>query len=446
MNNLFDSFQPVNLEQWSNQLVKDLKGQSEELLNRVDAIEGFAFTTYQHQENVQAQPVIAWEDKYSRGLQRESNFFYNVKNIIVETASEANKSALFALNNGANSLRFENISNIDLVQLFANIQLDVIQVRLVEPSFDQVEWIVKTYSSLLGTAIIIEIDPLLNTKNIEHYFPLLKEKQFPLFCINAYGVQQVGATIIQEITFSLTLAHDVICQLLEKGMSIDEAAACVHFNIGIGPKYFHEIAKVRTLRMLWTRIIEEYTPKSQCSKNILIFGLTGFINKSLKDPHTNLLRQTTEVASLIIGGCNALCCQAHDFYNGNEQSVLAARMALNIPNVLLEESYFDKVIDPYAGSYAVEAICNTIADKSWKAFSILNDNGGLLDNQKEIKEFTAQLLSVQEQRIQAYKEGTIKMIGINTFSNPENISANWKSTGSYLGIENLVYERIEEIK
>ncbi len=443
MNNLFDSFQSVDLAQWEAQLFKDLKGQSEDLLKRVDPIEGLTFTTYQHPQSKGAQSAQAFSDKYARGLQRETNTYFNVRNIFVTSEKEANEEALLALNNGANALRFENVETKDLTLLLKDVQLAYIQIRIVEPTIEQIEWITKEYSSLLGTALLIEIDPVQRPEIVQQLFPVLKEKQFPVFCSNGYALHQLGASLVQEITFSLSVAHDAVCSLMEQGFTIDQAVACIHFSTSAGSKYFYEIAKVRTLRMLWTRIVERYSPESPCSKNSVILGLTGFVNKSLKDPHTNLLRQTTEVSSLILGGADSICCVAHDTFNRNGASVLAKRMALNIPNIVLEESYFDKVIDPYAGSYAVEAITNEMATQAWDQFTALNEEGGF-HNKESISLFIEEVLSKRQARINAYLEGNIKFIGINSFPNPDQQETCWDSPGNYLGIDYLVYESIED--
>lgn len=442
MNNLFDSFSPQSLSQWQQQLTKDLKGQSEDLLKRHDAIEEVDYTTYQHAESPLASPHSVWSEKYARGLQKESNSFFNVKTIEVKDAKEANLVAINALNSGANSIRFVLQNDVEISVLLDNIQLEVIQTRLVNPSVQLVQTIASNYSTLLGSNLLIEWDALQIATYYDAIQPILDKKQFPAFIANGYAVQQVGANTSQEVAFILTAAHDALCFLMEKGMTVDQAAACIHLQVGAGQKYFFEIAKTRVLRMLWSKIIEAYHPVSECSKNITILGLTGFINKSIKDPHTNLLRQTTEVSSLILGGADAISCQPHDLYSTSGSSVLANRMALNIPNILVEESYFDKVIDPYAGSYAVEYLSNTIADKAWGMFSQFNASNGF-SNEANVETFRNLLIEKANLRKQLFTEGKAKFIGVNTFPNPEKVDGKWLSTGSYLGLEFLVYERVE---
>ncbi len=442
MNNLFDSFSSQTLNQWQEQLVKDLKGQSEELLSRNNVIEEIAFTTYLHTENEHAKASSVWLDKYARGLQKESNLILNVKNISILSDKDANTQALQALNSGANAIRFENCSRSTISTLLQDIQLDVIQTRFVNPSTEQVDELVKNYNPLLGSNIIVEWDIFEKKDDLDQIISLVKHKQFPLFVSNGYAVQQIGANTSQEVAFILTTAHDTLCALMNKGLTIDEAAACIHFNVGVGNQYFFEIAKTRVVRMLWSKIVEQYTPASDCSKNIQILGSTGFINKSLKDPYTNLLRQTTEVASLMLGGVDAICCLPYDTFTSTEKTILASRMALNIPNILIEESYFDKVIDPYAGSYAVEYLCNQIAEKAWQQFVSYNETDGFF-NTINLSHFKKVVEDKQILRKALFLEGKTKFIGINSFPNPEVIDNKWIATGRYLDMDYLVLERIE---
>ena len=164
---------------------------------------------------------------------------------------------------------------------------------------------------------------------------------------------------------------------MDRGLTIDEAAACLHFNVGVGSNYFYEIAKIRAIRILWSKIIETYGVSHACSYNTRITGIVGFTNKSLKDPYTNLLRQTTEAMSLAFAGVHAICVLPYDQASEKGATSLSTRMAVNIPLILQEESYLDKVIDPLSGSYTIEYLTNEIAEKAWNSFQEIENEGGI---------------------------------------------------------------------
>lgn len=442
MSRLFEEFTKPTYTDWVNQLQKDLKGQSEELIQRKDEIEELHFNSYQHQDSENTHSNIAFQNPYIRGTYSTSNKWENLGTIVVEKEAEANKKALNLLNSGATSLRF--IIKNDTVDW--TILTNEIQLQYIETTFKI------SNSGLYFSAL----DHFKNEEISTVFFELelndiagsewpqlsqsLKENQRYALIVNGYSVQQCGATTWQEIAYSLSVAHEYTVQLTENGLSIDEAAACIHFNVGAGATYFYEIAKIRALRLLWARIIEEYQPEHNCSYNTRLTGITGFTNKSLKDPHTNLLRQTTEAMSLAFSGVNAICVQPYDAHSAKGATKLSTRMAVNIPLVLQEESYLDKVIDPLGGSYVLEYLTNEIADKAWSLFQQVENSGGI-SNQEAIDLITSAIKNKAEIRKQRIAEKTDSIIGINIFPNPASEDNEWLPFEKYLGMEHLNLEQ-----
>ena len=119
---------------------------------------------------------------------------------------------------------------------------------------------------------------------------------------------------------------------------------------------------------LWSNVIAAYSPQHRCSHNVTVHAFITHMNKSVKDPYTNLLRQTTEVMSAVNGGINSVCVLPYDLYTSKGASELAQRMALNMTNILKEESYFDMVCDALGGSYSLENVQDILTDSAWKTF------------------------------------------------------------------------------
>ena len=142
---------------------------------------------------------------------------------------------------------------------------------------------------------------------------------------------------------------------MKQGLSIDQAAACVHFYFGISNNYFVESTKFKVFKALWTQIVSAYKPKNYCSNNVMITAVTGFVNKSLKDPYTNLLRQTTEAMSAINGGIDHLIILPYDLNSTNGSTDLSERMALNL-SLIKRRKLLDSVISPTNGAYVENAI------------------------------------------------------------------------------------------
>jgi methylmalonyl-CoA mutase len=110
-----------------------------------------------------------------------------------------------------------------------------------------------------------------------------------------------------------------------------------------------------------------------------IHSVTAVWNMTLYDPYVNMLRSTTEAMSAILGGTDSLTVEPFD-KAFRKPGVFSERIARNQQLILREESYFDKVADPGAGSYYIENLTKLIADKTWKIFTSFEENGGFLAN------------------------------------------------------------------
>ena len=164
------------------------------------------------------------------------------------------------------------------------------------------------------------------------------------------------------------------------------------------------------------------------------------MNKSLKDPHTNLLRQTTEAMSAIAAGIETIVVLPYDAESINGTSILAERMALNISLILKEESYFDAVIDPLGGSYALEDLTEQIGAKSWDLFQKLESLGGI-SSKKTIHYLRSEINTKSEIRKNQIANSHKTLIGINRFLNPLPEKNEFLIQDDYLGMSKIIFER-----
>lgn len=439
MSKLFEEFAKPTYSDWVSQLQKDLKGQSEELIQRNDEIEDLTFNSYQHQDSENTISNSGFDNQYVRKTFATDNRWENLATIIVKNESEANKEALNLLNLGATALRFElTKETIDWKVLTNEIQLQYIETTFCINNVAHYFSALAQFNDNESKTVFFELE----CNQIEDWEKLaqsLKENQRYTLVANGYNLQQCGATTWQEVSYALAQGHEYLTALVNCGLTVDEAVACIHFNVGAGANYFYEIAKIRSLRLLWARIVEEYQPEHACSYNLRITGLTGFTNKSLKDPHTNLLRQTTEAMSLTFSGVNAVCVQPYDAYSTKGATTLSTRMAVNIPLILQEESYLDKVIDPLGGSYTVEYLTNQIADKAWGLFQKIEALGGISTTEavQLVSSTVSEKAKLRRQRI---ADKADSLIGINIFPNPVNEENEWLPFEEYLGMKQLNLE------
>jgi methylmalonyl-CoA mutase len=441
---LKENFPPLSIEKWLERLKKDLKSEDLHELNFYDEIEGIQITSYGHQELISSPTISPGQFPYTRGLVTESNKWKNGFFISVSDAVEANKKALEMLMNGVDALIFElDRTDIDLNILLNNIGLEHIHTTFIPKNLDQLRIIlngpVKIAKQHISVAIDLIEDSEFNTGQLE-LIQLLKENQLPVFLADGFKIQQCGANISQELAFILSCANEYLILLLNEGLSVDEAVACIHFKIGIGSIYFQEIAKIRALRFLWSNIVKQYKPEHSCSYNCRITAQTGSMNKSAVDPNTNLLRQTTEAMSALIGGVDQLIVMPFDAESKKGTSALAERMGVNISLILKEESYLHKVIDPAGGSYAIEDLTIKFSKKAWALFQSMDDNGGIFD--KDCKDqFILEVKAIAEKRIQQIRSKGKTLIGVNKFQNPVPENNEFGNYGKYMGINMINFER-----
>jgi methylmalonyl-CoA mutase len=195
--------------------------------------------------------------------------------------------------------------------------------------------------------------------------------------ITAHGAQfgRQGATSVQETAFTLSLAVYYIEQLAARGFPLDTILRDMQLTVSTGTHYFMEIARLRALRWLWAGIVKAYGGAPEMAAFLRIHAVTASWYQTAFDPHSNLLRATTEAMSAIIGGCDSLSIAPFDiaYKAGNPFS---ERIAGNIPLILRHEAYLDQVLDPAGGSYYVESLTQQLAENAWRLFQETEARGG----------------------------------------------------------------------
>lgn len=423
MNDLFSSFQASSKEEWIALLKKELKGESIDALNKINRVEEIAFPSYFHREDQQSSFSDPGLAPYTRGIQSKNNDWTIATTFCMGDLKQTNREIIAALMAGTDHLVLEatNTSEIDFHELLNEVGLSFIHTTFRAKTKEQVNEFLIFVKEAPALVEYANNDELLKTD-----LPAYQDKNpnLKLFHVDAFAVQQAGGTTWQELSIALAEGHELLVKQIEKGVDCDTAAAAIHFTFGIGSKYFFELAKIRAFRTCWAQIVSAYGPKHTCSLAATITARTGFLNTSLKDPYTNLLRQTTEAMSVVLGGIQHLNIQPYDWYSSNSNTPFTRRMATNISLLLKEESYLQIVLDPAGGSYALDALTETIAERAWSSFQWIERNG-TISNPEVRKMLSTEIEEKASMRIAEIKDKTEKRIGINIFPNPEQVTNNW---------------------
>ncbi len=399
---LFSDFSPVSTEQWIEKATADLKGADFEKKLVWRTNEGFSVKPFYRKEDLEGlktTDALPGEFPYLRGT-RKNNVWMVRQDIAVDDAKEANRKALDILMKGVDSIGF-SVKAKDLSGEYIETLLDGIMAESVELNFSTcqghtvelarllVAYFQKKGCNLEALRGSVNYDPmnkmLKKGKDLSAFAATAKElvetlrplPGYKCICVNALTLNNAGAYIYQELGYALAWGNEYLAQLADAGIPVDEAARRIKFNFGVGSNYFMEIAKFRAARMLWADIVKQYQPACDCSCKMAAHAETSSYNLTLFDSYVNLLRTQTEAMSAALAGVDSITVAPFDkvYEAPNEFS---ERLARNQQLLLKEESHFDKVVDPSAGSYYIENLTVSIAREAWKVFLAVEDEGGFL--------------------------------------------------------------------
>lgn len=200
--------------------------------------------------------------------------------------------------------------------------------------------------------------------------------KFNSISISGYHMQEAGATLVQELAFTLADGREYVRAALNKGLNVDEFAGRLSFFFAIGMNFFMEIAKLRAARLLWSRIMKEFDPKKPGSLMLRTHCQTSGVSLQEQDPYNNIVRTAFEAMSAALGGTQSLHTNSFD-----EAIALptefSARIARNTQLILQNETGVTKVVDPLAGSYYIESLTNELAEKAWALIEEVEGLGGM---------------------------------------------------------------------
>ena len=200
--------------------------------------------------------------------------------------------------------------------------------------------------------------------------------KFNSISISGYHMQEAGASLVQELAYTLADGKEYAKKAIEKGLDIDAFAGRLSFFFAIGMNFFMEAAKLRAARLLWHRIMTDLGAKNPRSKMLRTHCQTSGVSLQEQDPYNNVIRTAYEAMSAVLGGTQSLHTNALD-----EAMALptdfSARIARNTQLILQEETGVSNVVDPLAGSYYVEKLTADLADAAWQLIEEVDEMGGM---------------------------------------------------------------------
>ena len=369
-------FPPVPTHEWEEVICKDLKGADYARKLIWETGEGFAAKPYYRSddtlelEHVNSEPGAF---PYIRGTRTAAGWKIR-EEVFAHDLEEANRAALSAVTSGADEIAFcgvriENESDLGL--LLGNLETVPLHFENVDESMIRLLGKHLTRRRR-GAPTSTGRDPLSNPDFAEEIVTSSPAGLLP-FTIHGDAFEESGANATEEIGFTLAAAIDFMAEMQRRGVAINRAANSITFSFAIGSNLFIQIAKFRAFRMLWAQVVESFGGDRDDAK-AHIHARTSRWNKTIYDPHVNVLRATCEAIAAVIGGADSITVAPFDacYKAPNPASLQLAR---NTQLILKHEAQLARVVDPGGGSYFLEVMTDSIARISWERMQEVESAG-----------------------------------------------------------------------
>jgi methylmalonyl-CoA mutase len=237
--------------------------------------------------------------------------------------------------------------------------------------------------------------------------------KFNSISISGYHMQEAGATADLELAYTLADGLEYVRTGLKAGIDIDAFAPRLSFFWAQGKDFFMEIAKLRAARALWAKLIAQFHPKNPKSLALRTHSQTSGWSLTEQDPFNNVARTCIEALAAAFGQTQSLHTNSLD-----EAIALptdfSARIARNTQLFLQEETGICKVVDPWGGSYYVEALTHALMQRAWTHIQEIESLGGMTKaNESGVPKLRIEEAAARRQaRIDSGKEA---IIGVNVF-------------------------------
>ncbi|QSB05774.1 acyl-CoA mutase large subunit family protein [Natronoglycomyces albus] len=184
--------------------------------------------------------------------------------------------------------------------------------------------------------------------------------------ISGYHMAEAGASPAQEIAFTIANGMEYVRAAQAAGMNVDDFAPRLSFFFVARATLLEEVAKFRAARRIWAKVMkEEFNAQNEKSLKLRFHTQTAGVELTAQQPEVNLARVTVQALAAVMGGTQSLHTNAFDeaIALPTEKS---ARLALRTQQVIANETDLTATVDPFAGSYAVEAMTDEVEAEAWK--------------------------------------------------------------------------------
>lgn len=340
---LFADFPTTDKATWLAKVEKDLKGKS------------LAELEWQLEENIRLAPFYTASDTEASTAFQKGNAWEIGEDIVVLDEKVANKALLHALAQGVDAPRLVLEKKCDWRVLLQEVHTEMIALHILDKAANMDSF--EEYAqgrSLKGT--YQSTDSNIGKQLALHSnFPKLRT------LVAIHAPQEAASAVVAELIQAAT-------ELLEAGLAAGKSGKAINealqFQLNIGKQYFVAIASIRAVKLLWANVLKAYGITDTTLPPIDVYVAPTAYDEEM---YTNMIRASSIGLSAVVGGASRLTILAANALQ-EPASVFTARIARNVQHLLKMESYLDRVGDPAAGSYYIEALTNKLAETAWAKF------------------------------------------------------------------------------
>jgi methylmalonyl-CoA mutase N-terminal domain/subunit len=230
--------------------------------------------------------------------------------------------------------------------------------------------------------------------------------------ISGYHFREKGCSAVQEVAFTLANGIAYVQAALDAGLAVDEFGPRLAFFFNGHNNVFQEVAKFRAARRMWAHIMRQrFGATEERAMKLRFHTQTGGVTLTAQQPVNNVVRVALQGFAAVCGGTQSLHTNGYD-----EALALpterAAKLALRTQQIIAHESGAADSVDPFAGSYFVEALTDDIETRAWELIGKVDELGGSVNAIPFIKGEIEESAWGYEER---YRIGQDIVVGVNKY-------------------------------
>ena len=238
--------------------------------------------------------------------------------------------------------------------------------------------------------------------------------KFNAISLSGYHMREAGSTAVQEIAFSFANAIAYVEAVRERGVEVDAFAPRLSWIFNTHMNFFEEIAKYRTLRRLWAKIMKErFGATDPRSMMLRTHTQTGGSTLTAQQPENNIVRAAIQALAAALGGVQSMALSCYDEALAIPTEK-AQKIAVRTQQIIAEEIGVTDTIDPIAGSYYVEWLTDELERRAVEEMEKIEQMGGAVEA-IESGYYHTSILDEAYKWEQAVNEGERVVVGVNKY-------------------------------